>query len=176
MPIRMKEIIADAAKKLVIEKKIKRLTVKDIVAECGITRQTFYYHFDDIPALIQWILQKDADCLLQEVDLHNNPEKHFLHWFQMASRLSPYIKKSMETNYGQELEVLIKQQVYRIFRKIAEKENLFPDYNRWELDLILHYHCHAVLGIMEDVVDENTEKLEEIVHLIFLLVSGKISP
>lgn len=166
MPIRMKEIIADAAKKLVIEKKIKRLTVKDIVNECGITRQTFYYHFEDIPDLIQWILQKDADRLLQEVDLQKDPEKHFLHWFQMASRLSPYIKKSMETKYGQELEVLIKQQVYRLFRKIAEKENLFPDYNRWELDLILRYHCHAVLGIMEDMVYENTEKLEEIVHLI----------
>ena len=35
----MKVIIAEAAKKRVTEKNVKRLTVKDIVGDCGITRQ-----------------------------------------------------------------------------------------------------------------------------------------
>lgn len=38
----MKEIITEAARKLVLEKKVKKLTVKDIVEECQITRQAFY--------------------------------------------------------------------------------------------------------------------------------------
>ena len=37
----MKEIIAEAARKLILEKKVKKLTVKDIVEECQITRQAF---------------------------------------------------------------------------------------------------------------------------------------
>ena len=41
----MKEIIAEAARKLILEKKVKKLTVKDTVEECQITRQAFYYHF-----------------------------------------------------------------------------------------------------------------------------------
>ena len=45
----MKEIIAEAARKLILEKKVKKLTVKDIVEECQITRQAFYYHFEGIP-------------------------------------------------------------------------------------------------------------------------------
>ena len=49
----MKEIIAEAARKLILEKKVKKLTVKDIVEECQITRQAFYYHFEGIPDLIQ---------------------------------------------------------------------------------------------------------------------------
>ena len=48
----MKEIIAEAARKLILEKKVKKLTVKDIVEECQITRQAFYYHFEGIPDLI----------------------------------------------------------------------------------------------------------------------------
>ena len=56
MPVDMKEIIADAVEKLLFDKKVKRLTVKDIVAECNITRQAFYYHFEDIPELLRWIL------------------------------------------------------------------------------------------------------------------------
>ena len=41
MPMDMKEIIAEAAKKLLMEQNAKKLTVKDIVEECQITRQPF---------------------------------------------------------------------------------------------------------------------------------------
>lgn len=44
----MKEAIAEAARILLLEKKVRKLTVKDIVEECHITRQTFYYHFEGI--------------------------------------------------------------------------------------------------------------------------------
>ena len=54
----MKEIITEAARKLVLEKKVKKLTVKDIVEECQITRQAFYYHFEGIPDLIQWSIKQ----------------------------------------------------------------------------------------------------------------------
>ena len=58
MPTDMKETIADAAKRLLMEKHVKKLTVKDIVEECQITRQAFYYHFEDIPDLFRWILEE----------------------------------------------------------------------------------------------------------------------
>ena len=54
----MKEIIAEAARKLILEKKVKKLTVKDIVEECQITRQAFYYHFEGIPDMIQWSIKR----------------------------------------------------------------------------------------------------------------------
>ena len=47
----MKKEIAEAARILLIEKGVKKLTVKDIVEECHITRQTFYYYFENIPEL-----------------------------------------------------------------------------------------------------------------------------
>ena len=54
MAIDMKKTIAEAASSLLFEKRVKKLTVKDIVEECHITRQAFYYHFEDIPDLIHW--------------------------------------------------------------------------------------------------------------------------
>ena len=54
MAIDMKRVIAEAAMTLLVDKKVKKLTVKDIVEECHITRQSFYYHFEDIPNLLQW--------------------------------------------------------------------------------------------------------------------------
>ena len=42
MPIDMKAAICRSASELLTKKRTKKLTVKDIVEECGITRQTFY--------------------------------------------------------------------------------------------------------------------------------------
>ena len=45
-----------------------QITVKDIVEECGINRNSFYYHYDDIPSLIEEILNEQADALVQTTD------------------------------------------------------------------------------------------------------------
>ena len=65
MAVDMKEIIAEAAGRLIRERKVKKLTVKDIVEECNITRQTFYYHFEDIPDLLRWVLKKGAEHVMK---------------------------------------------------------------------------------------------------------------
>ncbi len=51
-----KEAIAQALEGLLEKRGIEKITVKDIVAECGINRQTFYYHFHDIYDLMEWAL------------------------------------------------------------------------------------------------------------------------
>ena len=84
----MKKTIAAAAKKLILEKPNKKLTVKDIVDECQITRQTFYYHFKDIPELFRWILKQDEENLLHEVESINDTEEALKYFFRLAVNLS----------------------------------------------------------------------------------------
>lgn len=54
-----KRAIADSFCALLKERSIDKITVKDIVTECGINRQTFYYHFCDIYDLMEWLLYDD---------------------------------------------------------------------------------------------------------------------
>ncbi len=63
----MKKMIAGAASHLWLETNVTRLTVKDIVEECHITRQSFYYYFADIPDMIRWILEQSTEHMLQEI-------------------------------------------------------------------------------------------------------------
>lgn len=51
---------------LLDERPLSKITVKDIVDACGVNRNTFYYHFEDIPALIEAISKKELDTLIQE--------------------------------------------------------------------------------------------------------------
>ena len=81
MAIDMKDVIAEAARKLLMDKNIKKLTVKDIVEECNITRQTFYYHFEGIPDLIRWILERGTREVMKEADLQESPEEKLRFFF-----------------------------------------------------------------------------------------------
>lgn len=61
-----RDAIINAFLQLLDERPLSKITVKDIVDACGVNRNTFYYHFEDIPALIEAISKKELDTLIQE--------------------------------------------------------------------------------------------------------------
>ena len=46
------------------EMPLNQITVKALVEKCGINRNSFYYHYQDIPALIEEIVTEDADEII----------------------------------------------------------------------------------------------------------------
>ena len=59
-----KKAIKESLRKLLEERPLSRITVKDIAATCGINRNTFYYHYQDIPMLLMEIIREDADEII----------------------------------------------------------------------------------------------------------------
>lgn len=52
--------------KLLNEKPLSKISVKDIVEDCGINRNSFYYHFQDIPSLLESMVTDEADKIIEE--------------------------------------------------------------------------------------------------------------
>ena len=46
--------------KLLNEKPLTQITVRDIVEDCGVNRNTFYCHFNDIYTLLEWMLRQET--------------------------------------------------------------------------------------------------------------------
>lgn len=55
-----KRALAASLKKLLSDKPLDKITVTDIAEDCGVNRQTFYYHFQDIYDLVEWIYTSEA--------------------------------------------------------------------------------------------------------------------
>lgn len=51
---------------LLEKRPLSEITVKDISTECGINRNSFYYHYHDIPALIDEIIKEEAEQILNK--------------------------------------------------------------------------------------------------------------
>lgn len=172
----MKETIAQAAKALLLEKQIKKLTVKDIVEECGITRQTFYYHFEDIAALFRWMLEQDTQRTMLEARALSSGEARLRYLFVVAINAMPYLKKGMASNYRDDLERMLSQYLLRLFEQACDTEGLYQNCTSAEVKLILRYHCQAILGLLRNWTEADTKNLDQIVHTVFRLINEGISP
>ena len=57
--------MAMALKRIMTQKPLSKITIADITEACGINRMTFYYHFQDIFDLIDWICQEEGAKAIQ---------------------------------------------------------------------------------------------------------------
>lgn len=121
MTIGTEELIVQAVERLLMQKKVKKLTVKDIVEECGITRQTFYYHFRDIPDLLKWVLERNTDQLLKETLAQGNAEKGLRCLFLLALNTRPYVEHGLRTNYRDEITRMVEEQLFTFFLQVGGK-------------------------------------------------------
>ena len=176
MPSDTKETIANAAKKLLLQKGVSRLTVKDIVEECQITRQAFYYHFEDIPALMRWILEQDAQRTMQEVANLESGQAKLRYLFVIAIQSLPYMKKGMTGGYRDDLERLLSQHIQQLFEQVCDAQGLYQDCTRFEVKLIVRYHSQAILGLFRNWTEEDTKNLDKIVSVVFRLMTKGIPP
>ena len=61
-----KQAIKAAFLELLDEKPLNKISVRDIVERCGINRNSFYYHFQDIPSLLgEIIIERTNDLMAQ---------------------------------------------------------------------------------------------------------------
>ena len=66
MPNRTKEMLAESLMKLLARRTLDKITIQDIVDDCGYNRQTFYYHSHDIYDLIDWIFAAQTQELIEK--------------------------------------------------------------------------------------------------------------
>ena len=82
-----KETLSASLKRKMEKKALSKITVTEIVEDCGFNRRTFYYHFEDIYALVEWMLEQEAVELLRR-------SSSCLTWDEGVLLLLGYIKSN----------------------------------------------------------------------------------
>lgn len=170
----VKKQISDAAKHLILDKKVKKLTVKDIVEECHITRQAFYYHFQDIPDMLEWNVRQEAEKICSKTEEIGDPEKELRFFFVCAINISPELKRGLSSNYGYEFERILHQCIVEILHRVIVERHLYPDCSEEEIDIIVRYHANAVDGMLKEWTPKDTKNLDQIVHTIYEMSIGNV--
>ncbi len=147
-----KAAIASALKKLTDTISFEEISVQDIVAECGISRKTFYNHFADKYQLVDWIFNHDiGDRLIAETTLKDWPKGSLLLCLYLRENKKYY--KSVLNFEGQNslknyLYALTDQQIHILTKEIFKDQKFVKDkkISNEDMEFIINFYYHAFVG------------------------------
>lgn len=64
-----KQKLASSLKNAMEKKPLSKITVSELIRDCNVNRNTFYYHFSDIYDLLKWMLEQESIEVIKKIDL-----------------------------------------------------------------------------------------------------------
>lgn len=170
-----KKAIAGALKELLLEKPINKITVSDITTRCEINRQTFYYHFQDIRDLVEWICVYDADKVLADKKKYDTWQDGFLAVFQLMLDDKPFI---MNIYHSVSVELLtnhLYRLVFPTIYSVVDEKSQGKTVREEDKEFITDFYKYAFVAIVLDWIKKGMkEDPKEIVNRVSSLVEGTI--
>lgn len=174
MPINMKVLIAEAFLSLSQQKNIDKITVKDLVETCNISRQTFYYHFQDIMEVIEWSMQQAMQAMLEKSLAATTPEEVLLIFISSAYENKDRIQKLIHSQRREQIEKMMFQAIHNGLIQIAHEKSPQLDVNYYDLELATRFYTYGIVGLLIEASEKKQVDCNKLAHQLNLLLSGKL--
>lgn len=160
-----KKMLADSLKKFMEKKPLSKITVSDIVKDCGVNRKTFYYHFEDINHLFKWIIEKEAIEVVKEFDLLNDFEDTIAFVINYVSRNKHILNCAYDSLGREGMRIFLFSDFIGIARKVIdaiEKANGFSvneDYKEFLAEFYVGAISESLINFFCSREKRNPEQL-----------------
>ncbi|MBR2728799.1 MAG: TetR/AcrR family transcriptional regulator [Eubacteriales bacterium] len=152
------ERLEGAFLELIEEKPFAKITVNDIVERAGVHRNTFYYHYQSIPAMLSeicrrfvsemFVVYKDvaspSDCVIPLVKYSMSHKEAMMNVYNSEAKpiLMDYVKQ------------IGRFSIDRYIDAVTERTGI----TRTDKELMAHFLTAGIVGIWTDWVDEGMGK------------------
>lgn len=142
------DAIKEAFMRLLNRKPFDKITVKEIVEECGINRNTFYYHYEDIYDLLQSVLDDEVENAMQSAKGFTNWENGFIKAaeFGLKNKQAIYhVYRSVERDV---LERYLYSVAEIVMRAAITQQTADLAPNEKDPELMVTFYKYALAGIV----------------------------
>ena len=141
---------------------IDKVTVKDLVEECGVNRQTFYYHFDDVYDLLEWVFEEDANRVLPDEIFYDEWRVNVMKFFRYLYDNKTFVLNIYNSQNRSYMLRYFKRRMHYCIHGfaviVAEGRNI-----EWsDLEFICEFYAQGMTGLISQWLDLNMELPPEI--------------
>lgn len=170
-----KKALEESLKHLLAKKPVNKITINDIVTDCGVNRTTFYYHFRDIYDLIEWSCEEDARQVLQNNITYETWEKGLLAIFYAVRENKPFILNVYRHVSQEQITRYLYQVVHSLLMRVVEECAEGMKVQEEEKRFIADFYKYAFVGLMLEWIGRDMqEDPEQIVKHLSALIEGDI--
>lgn len=172
-----KKMLAESLKKIMRKKVFSKITVSEIIQDCGVNRKTFYYHFEDIYALLKWIFEDEAIEVVKHFDLAVEYEEAILFIMDYVEQNDYLINCAYDSIGRDELKrffyIDFSEMVFCIMH-IAENETgkvLDGEYKNF----LCNFYTEALVGILVEWIKKHeTDKRMQVIEYISVTIKSSL--
>lgn len=170
-------LICQGFKRLMAKKQFDKITVTDISEECGINRQTFYYHFHDKYELLNMIFYNEVISeLVDGLSVYNWYAK-FLEMLKKIKNNSKFYRNALNISYGGEFRNYLLDVSTKLFYDTVETLSGNQPIDDKERSFISKFFAYGVSGMIIDWVTSGMKESPECItsHLKEIIEDGWIA-
>lgn len=170
-----KKALIESFVKLLNQTQLDKITVKDIAQDCGVNRNTFYYHFKDIYSMLDEIFKAETQRAIEENRKYGSWQEGFL----MSTRFALDNKKAIYHIYNSLSREQLEQYLYDVTDNVMlsfveqAAEGLKVSYT--DVKILANFYKHAMVGlILEWLKNGMREDPEFVINRLGCLLEGNM--
>ena len=151
-----KQALAESLIRLLHKKTLDKITIRDITDGCGFNRQTFYYHFEDIYALVEYIFMDNNPLRIIQEDTAA------LSWMDACRQLHQTLlnDKTLILNLyhsieGRTLRMYMFKSLHPAILTLVRREAADIPVREEDILFLAHSYTHCTIGLLIDWLDNN---------------------
>lgn len=171
-----KKMIRQVFINMLNERPLNKITVKDVVKECEINRNTFYYYYTDLYAVLSEIFQTELQTVIDEYNDTLSWEESFILAAKFALENKVAIYHVYNSMQREELENYIYNISGNVMIRYVEKVSEGISASSRDKKLIASfYQCALTEMVLRWIATGMKEEPDTIVKRIGLLFDGNIA-
>ena len=171
-----KAALGESLKKLVLTKRLEKITINDLTADCGISRMAFYYHFKDIYDLVEWVCVEDGRKALQDKKTYETWQEGMGQIFDAVLENKDFILNVYRSIGREKVESYLYKFTYDMVKEVVEEKCRGIALAVEHKAFIADFYKYGFVGIMLDWIDHGMKAdYAEIVENMGVMLHGNIA-
>lgn len=173
MPIDMKTVIANTFVSMVKQKGIDKITVKALIDACSISRQTFYYHFQDIMEVIEWSLEQATQNMLTRSLKAGKPEEAVSVLISSAVENRTLVLKLLDSQKREQIEKLFVQAARTYLQELIRNKPRKVSLDYADTEVALDFWAFGITGLLFKYCQQDQIGVKSLANQICRLLPEK---
>ena len=172
---RTREMLADSLKKKMCKKPLSKITVSELIENCNLNRRTFYYHFEDIYALVVWMFDQEAVEPLKKSDSCLSWDEGVLLFLQYVQKNEPLCRCALDGLGREYLRKFFKDDTTDIAGNIVRELATGLNVDEKFIDFLTAFYTGALAEtLIRWLSDGMKETPQELIVMLELTLHGNI--
>ena len=171
-----KQALEASLKHMLLKKPFDKITIRDLTEDCGVSRMTFYYHFQDIYDLVEWACIHDAREALAGKKTYADWPEGLAQIFEAVLENKPFVLNAYRALERGRMERFLYHLTADLIRGVVDECSQGTAISEEDKTFIADFYKYSFVGLMLDWIargmDDDHHRL---VKKISLLMQGNIS-